>query len=375
MVATLHQNRAHGALDLGLPRTAEKVPRVRDKEAVVENPNSHRPHIEAFYLSQTPRPSLALGTNDSGAAGTPRLLQTRIRRTAKPKSSNWPMRVGEPGVILSGMEARERPGYGPRRGRHEWLVAVLAMVLLFTFGLAGSGDAATAYDAEELEFVRLINDYREQNGLRPLILSDTLAVAAERHSEDMAEYSFFAHNTEGSSHYAVDSEPWDRMRAEGYDYNTYKGENLAVGYEMAEEAMRAWKESPSHNAAMLDGDYRVIGVARINAPGSVHGWYWTTDFGGRVDPSAHTPGESPQVRQPQQRTVVAPQDQPEETRKPPTTPYGSPAGPSGDTGALDNGRMGKVGGWSQKARDGADLVVEEGYARLGGYNDGERSEE
>jgi uncharacterized protein YkwD len=281
------------------------------------------------------------------------------------------MRVGEPGVILSGMEARERPGYGPRRGRHEWLVAVLAMVLLFTFGLAGSGDAATAYDAEELEFVRLINDYREQNGLRPLILSDTLAVAAERHSEDMAEYSFFAHNTEGSSHYAVDSEPWDRMRAEGYDYNTYKGENLAVGYETAEEAMRAWKESPSHNAAMLDGDYRVIGVARINAPGSVHGWYWTTDFGGRVDPSAHTPGESPQVRQPQQRTVVAPQDQPEETRKPPTTPYGSPAGPSGDTGALDNGRMGKVGGWSQKARDGADLVVEEGYARLGGYNDGE----
>lgn len=242
---------------------------------------------------------------------------------------------------------------------------MMAVVLLSTFALAGSGDAATAYDDEELEFLGLINDYREQNGLRPVILSDTLTVAAEHHSQDMADYGFFAHDTVKSSYYAPNSEPWDRMEQEGYDYNTAKGENLAVGYETADEAMQAWKDSPEHNAAMLDGNYRVMGVARINSPGSVHGWYWTTDFGGYVDASAHGPGEEPSGRQdgqsgaddPEKQPQAAPNDQGKDTDEL-------------DTDALDNGGMSKVGGWTQRARDGADLVLEDGLARLGGYHDG-----
>ena len=269
------------------------------------------------------------------------------------------------------MEMRETPKPGARGARHRWLPAILAVVLLSVFALAGSGGAATAYDAEELEFLGLINEYREANGLRPVILSDTLAVAAERHSKDMAEYGFFAHNTAESSYYPTGSEPWDRMEAEGYDHNTAKGENLAVGYETAQEAMQAWKASPAHNAAMLNGNYRVMGVARINVPGSVHGWYWTTDFGGYVDASAHAAGESPDSPQPQQPTADPPQNQ----AAPPPAKDDSPdvgaPDPALDTSALDNVGLGKVGGWSQRARDGADLVlIEEGYARLGGYHDG-----
>jgi uncharacterized protein YkwD len=285
------------------------------------------------------------------------------------------MRDGAAGVILRRMERRETPRPDARGARHRWLLAVLAVVLLSTFGLAGSGGAANAYDDEELKFVGLINDYREQNGLRPVILSDTLAVAAERHSKDMAEYGFFAHNTAQSSYYPDGAEPWDRMKAEGYDYNTPKGENLAVGYEAAEEAMHAWKDSPSHNAAMLDGNYRVMGVARINVPGSVHGWYWTTDFGGYVDPSAHLPGKDPAGPEPQQSGAEAP-DKP--AAEPPATdeaageaPGRGDGGSALDTNALDNGGLEKVGGWGQRARDGADLVLDEGHARLGGYHDGE----
>ncbi len=270
------------------------------------------------------------------------------------------------------MERRETPRSRTRGAGHRWLLAVLAVVLLSTFALVGSGGAATAYDAEELEFLGLINEYRETNGLRPVILSDTLAVAAERHSKDMAEYGFFAHNTAESSYYPAGAEPWDRMEAEGYDHNTAKGENLAVGYETAEEAMQAWKESPAHNAAMLDGNYRVMGVARINVPGSVHGWYWTTDFGGYVDASAHAPGEGPAGPPPQQPAADA-----LENPAPPTTDEakgeasGRGAGePPLDTDALDNGGLSNVGGWSQRARDGADLVLDDGHARLGGYHDG-----
>src|SRR4028118_402536 len=148
------------------------------------------------------------------------------------------------GVILRGMERRETPRPDARGARHRWLLAVIAVVLISTFGLAGSGGAATAYDDEELKFVGLINDYREQNGLRPVILSDPLAVAAERHSKDMAEYGFFAHNTAQSSYYPDNVEPWDRMKAEGYDYNTPKGENLAVGYEAAEGAGQGGADAP-----------------------------------------------------------------------------------------------------------------------------------
>lgn len=282
------------------------------------------------------------------------------------KSPIWGMRAGASGIILNRMETRVDPGWGKRPARRRWLVGVLATVLLCTFALAQGGNAATSHDAEELRFLRLINDYRDQNGLRPVILSDTLTVSAERHSKDMAEYDFFAHDTERSSYYPAGSEPWDRMEAEGYDYNTFKGENLAVGYETAEQAMQAWKDSPSHNAAMLDGNYRVMGVARINAPGSDRGWYWTTDFGGHVDPSAHAPGQSPGGRQPQEQTEAAPED-PQAAPAPPERPRTQPLR---DTGALDNGRMDGAGAWTQKARDGADLVVEDGYARLGGYHQG-----
>ncbi len=284
------------------------------------------------------------------------------------------MRDGAGGVILRRMERGENPTSGARGARPRWLLAVLVVVLLSTFGVAGSGGAATAYDDEELRFVGLINDYREQNGLQPVTLSDTLAVAAERHSKDMAEYGYFAHTTAQSSHYPDGAKPWDRMKAEGYDYNTPKGENIAVGYETAEKAMQAWKNSPSHNAAMLDGNYRVMGVARINDPDSVHDWYWTTDFGGYVDPSAHAPGEDPAGPEPQQSAADAPEKpaaQPSATDEAKGEATGRGAGePALDTDALDNGGLGKVGGWGQRAKDGADLVLDEGHARLGGYHDG-----
>lgn len=225
------------------------------------------------------------------------------------------------------------------------LVALLAAAAAFP---AAPGVAASPYDGEELEVLRLINGYRQQNGLEPLLLSDTLSVAAERHSEDMARYGFFAHDTYASSYYPVGSEPWDRMAAEGYDYNTYRGENIAVGYDTAAEAFGAWRNSPSHNAAMLDGRYRVVGIGRVYDPGSAYGWYWTTDFGAVVDPSAHEPGEPPAG--------------PEEKQEPQARPR--------DRAGIENGGMGSQEVWRQRAKDGARLILRAGYARLGEYDGG-----
>ena len=166
----------------------------------------------------------------------------------------------------------------------EATVAVLAVVVAGIAAGHQRSASATLYDPEELQFLHLINQYREDHRAGPLLLSDTLALSAEHHSHDMAKYDFFAHTTASSFYYPVGSMPWDRMRAEGYDYNTRMGENIAVGCKSAGKCFELWRNSPPHNAAMLDGRYRVMGVARIYMPGSAHGWYWATDFGGRWIP-------------------------------------------------------------------------------------------
>jgi uncharacterized protein YkwD len=252
------------------------------------------------------------------------------------------MREGLHPVIIPGMQSWIRSRTATRLC-FLWVVTALLAVLIA--GTAAAEESSTDYDGEELQFLQLMNDYRKDNGLKPLIFSDTLSVAAERHSRDMAEYSFFSHYTVASSHYREGSAPWDRMAAEGYGYNTYRGENIAVGYETAERAFEAWRNSPSHNAAMLDGKYRVIGVARINAPGSVHGWYWTTDFGAVVDPTSHAPGESP-------------------------TDGESAPEPLEDGPGIENGQMNNDDVWEQEAEDEADLIVG-GYAHLGDDDNGE----
>ena len=236
------------------------------------------------------------------------------------------------------------------------MVAVLISVL----AAGESGSAAPPYDDEELRFLRLVNDYRQANGVGPLILSDTLAVAAEHHSEDMGEYGFFAHDTVASSYYRVGSQPWDRMEAEGYVYNTTKGENLATGTETAQEAFDAWRESPSHNAAMLDDHFRVVGIARVYVPNGRHAWYWTTDFGGALDPTSHAPGESPEAQDTGGQQDVGDED-----------PHGAPTEkPAIDRAEIENGAMEGDGVWRQRAEDGAELILDGGHARLGGYDDG-----
>jgi uncharacterized protein YkwD len=224
--------------------------------------------------------------------------------------------------------------------RYLWAVVPVLAVLIAGVAASERSVSADSYDSEELQFLQLLNQYREDNGVEPLLLSDTLSVASERHSQDMARYVFFAHYTVASSNYPAGSQPWDRMRTEGYDYNTLMGENIAVGCESAERCFELWRNSPAHNAAMLDGRYRVIGVARLNVPGSAHDWYWTTDFGATVDPTSHAPGESTRS------------DEPVE-----------------DGPGIENGQMNGSAVWEQEAEDEAELILD-GYARLGDYDNG-----
>ena len=172
------------------------------------------------------------------------------------------------------------------------LLVLLALILTVMLALPAAGGAASSYSQEELAFLTLINQYRQTNGLSPLLLSDMLSDASAKHDLDMGKYKFFDHTTKASDYYAVGATPWDRMAASGYTYNTYLGENIAAGYGTAAAVFQAWKSSSGHNANMLNASYKVIGIALRVVSGSPYGSYWTTDFGGYVDPTAHNSGTS-----------------------------------------------------------------------------------
>lgn len=115
----------------------------------------------------------------------------------------------------------------------------------------------------------------------PVAPNQSLAVAARHHSEDMARNNLFQHETiPGSAYYnsATQPEPWDRMRAEGYSYST-AGENIAAGYNGAEEVYVGWWKSTGHRQNMYNASMREIGNGYFYLSSSTYRGYYTMDLG------------------------------------------------------------------------------------------------
>lgn len=136
-----------------------------------------------------------------------------------------------------------------------------------------------ALDGEETAFLGLINNYRAQNGLGPLTISTNLNRSSAWLSQDMGAKAYFSHTD------SLGRSPSQRATDCGYPGGA--GENIAAGtnWDSAAEAFDAWRNSAGHNANMLNGSYKVIGIAREQVAGSPYNWYWTTDFGLVVDGS------------------------------------------------------------------------------------------
>lgn len=152
----------------------------------------------------------------------------------------------------------------------------------------GPCSADTSLDSEELEFLELINDYRAENGLGPLVFSNALNRAAAWKSEHMATNDYFSHDDA-----IIDRGFVDRLRDCGYTANTWLAENIAAGNDTAEETFEQWRDSAGHNSNMLSPNMVAIGVARVFNETSTYGWYWTTEFGGENDGFTPPPASLP----------------------------------------------------------------------------------
>ena len=154
--------------------------------------------------------------------------------------------------------------------RNRGIVILLALYLALLLNISV---CSSDLDSEKSDFLVLINQYRQDHGVGTLKISGALTTAAQLHSEDMATNDYFAHNSQDGR------TPIDRMRAAGYNYNTWYGENIAAGQTTAQQVFDDWRGSPSHNEIMLSPSFVVIGIGLAYDASSTYKWYWTTDFG------------------------------------------------------------------------------------------------
>ena len=144
-------------------------------------------------------------------------------------------------------------------------------------------DTNVNLDSEERDFLDLVNEYREDNGLPLVQVSATLTRAAERHADEMAAKDYMAHDGKDGSTPA--SRAWDA----GYPRSAGIGENLAQT-ETASESLWAWRgSSTGHNENMLNPAWRAIGIARKQ--GGM--WRWATSYGTAMDCPGVPPSSNP----------------------------------------------------------------------------------
>ena len=155
------------------------------------------------------------------------------------------------------------------------LTTALSLCTLFSIFLmaAQPADALWRPDANECKFLHVINDYRADYGLRPLLLSRSLSMAADYHSEYMASTDDVDHTLSGGSSWSANILAW------GYPAGYGMGENVLAGRQCAGGALNLWISSPPHRANMLNPSWVAIGIGREYNPDGYYKFYWTTTFG------------------------------------------------------------------------------------------------
>ena len=102
--------------------------------------------------------------------------------------------------------------------------------------------------------------------------SPLLAEVALAHSQDMADFNYFAHQGRDGSQVS------DRASRTGYRWQRI-GENLAAGQGSAQQVVAGWLDSPEHCANLMNPEFAEMGAAYVINPDSNAIRYWTQVLG------------------------------------------------------------------------------------------------
>jgi len=115
--------------------------------------------------------------------------------------------------------------------------------------------------------LRDVNSYRAEYGRPPLTWKAELETAAKVHAADLAFHGLIQHEGTDGSHHGT------RIKRQGYLYSTAL-ENVAAGQRSWEDALQGWKDSKSHNEALLSDEVSEFGVALEFNPTPQLATYW-----------------------------------------------------------------------------------------------------
>ena len=140
------------------------------------------------------------------------------------------------------------------RQRHGLLIAFFGLLtaLLLLYSIAKGALPATcgrASPAFEEELLERINQYRADNGLKPLSRHKALDALAKHHSKDMCKEETLSHD--GFS---------ERFHQSGKRRCV---ENVGWNCASAAEQFDLWKGSPGHDHNLLDRGMGSAGISRI----------------------------------------------------------------------------------------------------------------
>jgi uncharacterized protein YkwD len=119
----------------------------------------------------------------------------------------------------------------------------------------------------EQEQVRITNRYRRLMGRRAVAWNPRIQVAAQGHSEYMANTGDFGHFEQGDP---TRRSPFDRMKLAGYPRGV--SENCAMVGGDPQAAHDGWLHSSGHHRNILMAAHREMASANASN-------YWTQNFG------------------------------------------------------------------------------------------------
>lgn len=145
---------------------------------------------------------------------------------------------------------------------------VVAIVGVLLFGCGGGSSGSCEIDRASM--VQRLTELRGE----PIEWSDTLAMAAQAHADDMARNGFAAHTGSDGS-----TAP-DRAVARGWP-GRYVGENLSAGEALKDQsaAQASWEQSPPHLANTLTQGYTHAAMACASADNGYR-MYWVQVLAG-----------------------------------------------------------------------------------------------
>ena len=159
---------------------------------------------------------------------------------------------------------------------HRLLLPVLATAALWCAA------PAAWCRGERAATLQSLNAARAAHGVAPLRLDPLLTRAARRHSREMVQRRFFAHDSPGGARFST------RIAATGWmrrHRRWHVGETLAWGWgarAAPAAVIDAWLRSPSHRRIALGSRYRRVGIGIVRgtpAAGTPAGLTYTADFG------------------------------------------------------------------------------------------------